>query len=62
MSDQAIEAGDAVQLKAGDTTVMMVEWVDNEHGTMTAGCSWLDKKQDKKFARWNVVVLKKLAV
>lgn len=60
MSDTEIKEGDAVQLKNGDPTRMMVEWVEEDLGTMTAGCSWLDKSQNKKSAKWNVAVLKKV--
>jgi uncharacterized protein YodC (DUF2158 family) len=60
MSDNEIKEGDTVQLKSGDPTRMMVEWAAEEFGTMTAGCSWLDKNQNKKSAKWNVAVLKKV--
>lgn len=51
-----INTGDTVQLKSGGP-VMTADWVSNEHGVMTAYCTWFDGKE-KKGARFPVTSLK----
>lgn len=58
MSDE-IKTGDTVQLKSGGP-VMTADWVSDEHGVMTAYCSWFDGKK-KMGDRFPVTSLKHAA-
>lgn len=53
---ESIKAGDTVKLKS-DGPPMTVDWVSDEHGTMTAGCSWFDKDNKNQFSRFPVTSL-----
>jgi len=57
MADE-IKVGDVVQLKSGGPR-MTVSWVSDESGTLTAGCTWFVKDQEK-FARFPVTSLQRV--
>jgi uncharacterized protein YodC (DUF2158 family) len=51
-----IKAGDVVQLKSGGPT-MTVNFVENDSGTLVAGCTWFIKDK-KQVGRFSVTTLK----
>jgi uncharacterized protein YodC (DUF2158 family) len=52
-----IAAGKTVELKSGGPT-MTVNFVEDDHGVLVAGCTWFTKNHKKESGRFPVTSLK----
>jgi uncharacterized protein YodC (DUF2158 family) len=52
-----IKAGNTVELKSGGPT-MTVNFVEDDHGVLVAGCAWFTKSGKKEGGRFPVTSLK----